>query len=288
MKVSGFTIVRNSVRLTYPFLESVRSALPLCDEFIINCGASDDSTRELCVQLQQENPGKIKILDSVWKTDGQSGGFQLKHQSDLALAQCQGRWCLYLQADEVLHEKDYPAIRAAMGRADSRPDIDGLVFEYRHFYGSFAYEIRGRNWYQKEVRLFKNGRTIEAFRDAQGFRRGGERLKVFPANARVFHYGYVRTPDSLGTKAAEMSQWWGAKPTNSPKEVELHRHVGLNRYPGSHPGVMASLLQKPNGFDPKKCRRKWDRNEIKNALTLLWESFVPFRLGEFRNYEIVR
>ncbi len=288
IRVSGFTIVRNAIKLSYPFLESVRSALPLCDEFIINCGSSEDDTRRLCAQLEKEFPQKVRVLETRWETDGQSGGFQLKHQSDLALAQCSGRWCLYLQADEVLHEKDFPALKIALGQADSRPDIDGLVFDYRHFYGSFDFEIRGRNWYQKEVRLFKNGRGIHAFRDAQGFRKNGERIKVFPANARVFHYGYVRTPSSLGQKAEEMSKWWGVKPENSPKAVELIRHVGLTRYKGTHPCVMASLLKSPSQFDPKQCRRKWDRNEFKNALTLLWESFFPFRIGEFRNYEVIR
>ncbi len=286
-KVSGFTIVRNAVRLNYPFLESVRSALPLVDEFIINCGASDDGTRELCAQLQSENSDKVRIIDTQWNRDAQSGGFQLKHQSDVAAAQCTGRWCLYLQADEVLHEKDFPAIRTAMGRADSRPDIDGLVFEYRHFYGSYDYEIRGRNWYRREVRLIKNGRQIEAYRDAQGFRRKGERLKVFPANARVFHYGYVRTPESLGTKSAEMAQWWGDSKAE-PKEIPLHRHVGLSKYQGTHPSVMHLRRAQAAPFDPKQCKRKWDRNEIKNALTLLWEAFFPYRWGEFRNYEVSR
>jgi hypothetical protein len=287
VKVSGFTIVRNAQILSYPFLESVRSALPLCDEFVIGLGDSNDATEALCEKLQAEAPGKVRFFKTVWKREGQSGGFQLKAQSDAALAQCQGRWCLYIQADEVLHEKDYPAIRTAMGRADSRPDIDGLVFEYRHFYGSYDYEIRGRNWYRREVRLFKNGRSIEAFRDAQGFRKNGARLRVFEANARVFHYGYVRTPQSLGTKAAHMAQWWG-NATAVPEEVELKRHVGLSRYKGNHPAVMQLRLQEPNPFDPAKCPHQWDRNEIKNALTLAWEAFFPFRIGEFRNYDISR
>lgn len=287
IKVSGFTIVRNATRLSYPFLESVRSALPLCDEFFIGCGESDDNTRALCAQLETESP-KVRVIETKWERDGQTGGFQLKHQTDLALSHAQGRWCLYLQADEVLHEKDLPAIRAAMGRADSRPDIDGLVFEYRHFYGSYAYEIRGRNWYRREVRLFKNGRGIQAFRDAQGFRKNGERLAVFPANARVFHYGYVRTPESLGTKSAEMSQWWGEAPQNAPKDVQLVRHVGLGKYHGSHPHLMRPKLAEPNPFDPSKCARKWDKKELKNALTLFWEMFFPYRLGEYRNYEIKR
>lgn len=286
LRVSGFTIVRNAEILQYPFLESVRSALPLCEEFLIGCGDSEDGTRELCAQLERESPDKVRVFDTVWERDAQSGGFQLKRQTDRMLAECKGRWCLYLQADEALHERDFPGLREAIGRADSRPDIDGLVFEYRHFYGSYEYEIRGRNWYRREVRLFKNGRGIEAFRDAQGFRKQGQRLKVFPARARVFHYGYVRTPTSLGTKSAQMSQWWGEKPQNAPKDVELHRHVGLRRYGGIHPAVMAERVRRAAPFDPRACRRKWDRNEFKNAFTLLWEYFFPFRLGEFRNYDV--
>lgn len=286
--VSGFTIVRNAQRLRYPFEQSVESALPLCDEYIIACGDSQDGTRELCDALAAKHPGKIRIFDSVWQRESQSGGFQLKHQTDLALAQCRGAWCLYVQADEVLHEGDFPALRAGMAQAQTRPEIDGLVFDYVHFYGSYAYEIRGRNWYRKEVRLFKNRRGIEAFRDAQGFRRAGERLVALHSGARVFHYGYVRTPDALAAKAQEMAKWWGTHAQDSAEETRLHRHVGLRKYRGTHPAVMAALTAAPNPFNPAHCTRKWDKREIKNALTLAWESVFPFRLGEFRNYEIVR
>ena len=32
-------------------------------------------------------------------------------ETNFALSQCTGDWCLYLQADEVLHDKDHAAIR---------------------------------------------------------------------------------------------------------------------------------------------------------------------------------
>ncbi len=286
VQVSGFTIVRNANRLHYPFLESVRSALPLCDEFIISCGDSQDDTRDLCAVLEKESP-KVRVMETQWAREGQSGGFQLKHQTDLALQKCQGQWCLYLQADEALHELDYPAIRAAIEKASLRSDVDGLVFDWKHFYGSFEYEIRGRNWYRREVRLFKNHRGIQAFRDAQGFRRNGQRLQVLRANARVFHYGYVRTPASLEAKSSEMAQWWGSPPPTAGNPVQLHRHVGLRKFKESHPAVLAKRIALCPQFDPQQHSRKWDRNEIKNALTLIWESVFPYRIGEYRNYDIV-
>lgn len=287
VKISGFTIVRNALKLNYPFRESVLSVLPLCDEFILNCGDSEDRTRELCAELAAEHP-KIRVIDSIWTREKQSGGYQLKHQTDTALAQCTGDWCLYIQADEVMHEADFAPLRQGIQKANPMDHVDGLVSNYLHFYGGYNYHIQGRNWYRREVRLFKNGRGITAFRDAQGFRRDERRLRGLLTSARIFHYGYVRSPQSLATKSQEMAGWWGENPDSNPDSFALRRHVGLRRYKGTHPAVMADRIAHTPQFDPAQWSRKWDRNEFKNALTLAWESIVPYRIGEFRNYDLVR
>lgn len=284
--VSGFTIVRNAIQLNYPFQESVLSLLPLCDEVIIACGDSRDGTEALCENLAERYP-TIKLIKSKWTEANQSGGFQLRSQTDLAMSHCRNPWCFYLQADEVLHEQDEPLIREAIRRADQRADIDGIAFDYLHFYGSYAYQIRGRNWYRREVRLFKNNRGITAFRDAQGFRKEGKRLSALHSPARVFHYGYVRSSDSLLKKSGEMSKWWGEKPSADPSHFQLKRHVGLSRFTQSHPQVMSERIARdPGDFNPALCPRAWDGNELKNALTLLWDRIFPFRIGEFRNFDL--
>jgi len=285
--ISGFTIVRNAILLDYPFLESVRSLLALCDEVIINCGDSTDDTLALCEQLVSESNGKVRLIRSTWTREGQSGGYQLKCQSDAALAECSGDWCVYLQADEVLHEADTVKILSAMAAADADDKIDGIVFDYLHFYGNYAYSMTGRNWYRREVRAFKNNRAVESFRDAQGFRKNGERLLAIPSGARVFHYGYVRTSESLRKKAQEMALWWGGKSDPKKEDYRLYKHVGLKRFTQSHPRVMAERVSRNADYvNPAECTRKWDRNEFKNAITFLWESVVPYRIGEFRNYEL--
>jgi len=283
--ISGFTIVRNAQVLDYPFEESVRSLLLFCDEVIINCGDSTDDTVALCEKLAEDK--RVRVIRSVWSREGQSGGYQLKCQSDAALKECHGDWCVYLQADEVMHEADIPKILSAMAAADADANVDGIVFDYLHFYGNYAHAISGRNWYRREVRAFKNGRGIEAYRDAQGFRKNEERLTAVSSGARVFHYGYVRTSESLQKKSREMSQWWGQTPDPQREDYRLYRHVGLRRFKDSHPRVMAGRLARNGEYvDPSLCTRKWDRNELKNAVTLLWESVVPYRIGEFRNYDL--
>lgn len=287
--VSGFTIVRNARTLEYPFLESVRSALPLCDEFIINCGDSTDDTLEMCELLAADSNGKVKVVQSVWDLQDRKGGSQLRAQTDVTMAYCRERWCLYIQADEAIHEGDYGKIRAAIAAADQDDSIDGVVFDYLHFYASYDWVIRGRNWYRREVRAFKNDRGISAFRDAQGFRRDGRRLRAIYSGARIFHYGYVRSSVSFQAKSNEMAKWWGGKIEPTTEAITPRRHVGLQRFQGSHPGVMGErVVRSPHDFDPRRAPRRWDKNEIKNALTLFWEAIFPFRLGEFRNYDVVR
>jgi hypothetical protein len=285
--ISGFTIVRNARILNYPFEESVRSVLPLVSEFIISCGQSDDDTLEICRSLQKQFPEKIKLVESFWERKEQSGGFQLRYQTDRALALTSGRWCFYIQADEVIHQDDLPRIRESIKRADADERVDGVVFDYLHFYVSYNYEIRGRNWYRREVRAFKNGRGISSFRDAQGFRKNNVRLKAIRSNARIFHYGYVRTPDSLKMKSIEMSQWWGEAPSIQDRDNLPCNHVGLRRFTQSHPADMNARITDYNfEFDPRQSPRKWNRDEIKNLLTLAWELVFPFRIGEFRNYDL--
>lgn len=284
--ISGFTIVRNATILNYPLEASLRSLFGICDEVIVNCGDSDDDTLERCRRLEAEFPGRLHLFQSKWEREGQRGGFQLKCQTDAALSRCRGEWCFYLQADEVIHEGDLPAIREALSRAGARQDVDGLVFDYLHFYGDYRHFMVGRNWYRREVRLFKRGRDIEAFRDAQGFRVEGRRLRALPSGARVFHYGYVRSAKSFTTKSSEMAQWWGERP-EALEESQLRRHLGLKTFHGTHPLVMTERTAS-NGdcWDPTQGTLRWDKHEIKNALTLIWESLIPYRIGEFRNYDL--
>jgi len=71
MKVSGFSFVRNAVKLDYPVVESIMSILPMVEEFVISVGKSDDGTLEMIRAL---NEPKIKIIESIWDDSLRSGG----------------------------------------------------------------------------------------------------------------------------------------------------------------------------------------------------------------------
>ena len=106
MKISAFTFLRNAQRLQFPFVESIRSALPLVDEFVIALGPCDDDTEAM---IRAIGDPKIRIIPTAWNEnlDGtwKVKGFIYGQQKTIALFNCTGDWALYLEGDELLHIK---------------------------------------------------------------------------------------------------------------------------------------------------------------------------------------
>ncbi len=103
MKISGFTIASNAIRFDYPVVESIKSILPIVDEFIVNVGPDEDGTLSL---IESIGDPKIKIIRSQWNPNLDTGGYLFAQQTNIALFNCTGSWAFYLQADEVVHEDD--------------------------------------------------------------------------------------------------------------------------------------------------------------------------------------
>ena len=132
MKVSAFTFIRNGEMLGYPFIESIQSALPIVDEFVIAVGKSEDQTLE---QIRSIPSDKIRIIETEWNEVMQDRGFVYAQQKMIAQFNCIGDWAFYLEGDEVLHEKDLNTIRDTMQRHLNNPEVEALYFDYYHFYG---------------------------------------------------------------------------------------------------------------------------------------------------------
>ncbi len=157
MKVSGFTFVRNAVKFDYPVVEAITSILPLCDEFVIALGNSDDATEALVKSI---GSSKIKIIHTVWDDSLRAGGRTFALETDKAFKEISkdSDWAFYIQADEVVHEKYHASIREAMLKYKDDPNVEGLLFNYLHFYGSYDYVGEAYRWYRREVRIILTGR----------------------------------------------------------------------------------------------------------------------------------
>lgn len=239
MKISGFTIARNAIKFNYPIVESIRSILPICDEFIVNVGDSEDDTLKL---IQSIGDPKIRIIHTPW--DFSQGKEVLSHQTNVALKECRGDWAFYLQSDEAVHEMDYPRLRKAM-EENLNQDIDVLRFGWFHFYGSyFRYRI-DKGWYQKQDRIVRNNGKMESYGDAWGFRRkDGAELKRVSTGAYIYHYGWVHSEDKMAQRIVN-AQKIGFASGYDEKIKGQYAYGDLNRFPiyfATHPRVMEKRI----------------------------------------------
>lgn len=274
MKVSAFTIVRDAVRLDYPAVESIRSILPLVDEYVVLVGDSCDNTLEL---IRGINSPKLVVKESVWDPELRRGGAVLAQQTNLALDHCQGDWCFYLQADEVIHENDWDRIRSSMQRGLKRPSVEGLSFRYHHFMGD--YNLTSLLIYKRQVRIVRNGLGIRSAKDACGFSREGRKLRTQATGAWVYHYGWVRPPETMGRKQAQLEIFYSEDPEKTPPATNLRsRAAEINvvaaasawdydlsacvPFRGTHPEVMRVRIAAKNWQTPPCHAAPWWRNRV--------------------------
>lgn len=291
MKVSGFTFVRDAVRLGYPVVPAIRSILPLVDELVVNVGVSADGTLDLVRSI--DDP-RLVVFESVWDERLKVGGAILAQQTDLAMARCTGDVGLYVQADEAMHEEDHPRVREMLARLHGDPRAEGLLFDYVHFYGSFHTVGTARRWYRREVRAVKLGIGVRSWRDAQGFRVGpGEaarKPRVLPAGARMYHYGWVRPPEAQLAKSADFQRWYhGDEAVKRALEKGFAYDVDekLRPFTGTHPGPMREVVARADWPFHPRPRRLVRRGHVRHDLLDLFESVTGVRLGEYRNYVLL-
>lgn len=252
VKVTGFTFIRNALIYDYPIREAIRSVLPLCDEFFVAVGQSDDTTLEL---IHDIGSPKIRIIETVWDDALRANGEVLAVETNKALRaiSLDSDWCFYIQGDEVLEEGQDSLIRRAMKHHLNDKNVDGFLFKYRHFYGSYDFIGASNSWYKHEIRIVRNRAEIYSYRDAQGFRKGeNEKLKVVELPVHIHHYGWVKEPQAMQRKQRNFNKlWhddeWMASNIPSVDHFEYEKHVTqVKRFNGKHPAVMRERIEAMN------------------------------------------
>lgn len=292
MKVSGFTFVRNAVKYGYPVVESISSILPVVDEMVVCLGNSDDGTEDLINSIGSE---KIRIVHSVWDESIREGGRVLAVETDKALdaVSSDSAWLFYIQADEVVHEQYHHSITNAMRQYLTDTRVEGLLFNYNHFYGSYKYLGDGRSWYSKEIRIIRNNKEIRSYRDAQGFRKtDGGKLKVKQIDAFIYHYGWVKNPLIMHKKIEGVGKLWAGKeaikkvdePEKRNLEFDYSKIDSVTFFTGTHPAVMKQLIDNENWNFEADTKKKKFKNIKHKLLYILWQKF-GWRPFEYRNYK---
>jgi hypothetical protein len=314
MKISGFTMVKNADKLYYPIKAAIKSILPIVDEFVVALGDCDDDdlTRK---EIESIGDPKIRIIDTVWDLTKHPNGTENAHQTDIAMKACTGDWLFYLQADEVIHENDHHEIVSKCKQYLHDPRIEGMLFNYRHFWGDYNHVHNAHGWYPKEIRIVRNHPDIHSWESAQSFRKipgfsgknyrqqeGTHKLKVALLNAYVYHYGWVRPPYKMQSKKQALDTIHkGEKKVqkmyeNQPKHFD---YGPLNKIPvftDTHPTVMgewikrfnwADELQYAGGTNPYRMKMKHEKLKYRVVTWLEHNVMGGRQLGSFKNYTII-
>ncbi|MBL7927029.1 MAG: glycosyltransferase family 2 protein [Bacteroidia bacterium] len=290
MFVSGFTFIRNAITYDYPIIEAITSILPICDELIIAVGNSDDNTLAL---IESINSPKIKIIETVWDDNLRQGGHVLAVETNKALAAINKKatWAFYIQGDEAVHEKYLDNIKAAMQQHAHNQKVEGLLFKYMHFYGSYDYVGDSRRWYRNEVRIVRPNEALTSYKDAQGFQIKNRPLNVKPVEAYIYHYGWVRPPDYQQKKQRDFNKLWHDDAHVEKKFADIAQFDytqidSLAKFTGTHPKVMQQRIERINwefDFDPTQKKQT-----LKNKVSGFFEKHFNWRPGEYKNYKLLK
>lgn len=290
MKVTGFTFIRNAIKYDYPVVEAIRSILPVCDDFVIAVGKSEDGTLEM---IKSIDPQKIRVVETEWDDSLRTGGRVLAEETNKAFRALDesADWCFYIQGDEIVHEQYLDTIKQGMLRWKDDKKVDGLLFKYLHFYGSYDYIGTSSRWYPHEIRIVRNDKSIYSYRDAQGFRKGDdEKLNVKLLDAYVYHYGWVKDPRAMQRKQEIFHKlWhddeWVEKNVAKAEAFDYAAHIdAVEKFTGTHPAVMQERIRNSNWkFD-------YDISFNRTSLKERFKAFAEKRLGikmSYRNYRLI-
>ena len=318
MTISGFSMGKNALKLYYPMKQAIMSILPVVDEFVVALGQGDedDFTRR---EIESINSSKIRIIDTIWEVNKYPKGTEHAHQTDIAKSYCNGNWLFYLQSDELIHEKDLSIIQQRCKELLYDEEVEGLVFNYIHFWGDYQHYQDGHCWYTDEIRIIRNDPDIHSWQSAQSFRRipgfsgknyrqthGAYKLKVAKVNATVYHYGWVRPPALMQQKIKSFNiNHIGREEVERLSQLKMYDGLfdygnitRFKKYAGTHPAVMRNWIEKYDWDEqlrkkgPARSRNKLQlKHDLLKYRIVSWlekHLFFGRKLGDFGNYILLR
>jgi hypothetical protein len=192
----------------------------------------------------------------------------------------------------VIHEKYHKTILEAAEKYKAHQEVEGLLFKYEHFYGTYDYVGDSRQWYDREIRIIRNDKSIRSFKDAQGFKKDGQKLQVKLIDAYIYHYGWVKSPVQMRNKQKNIGKFW-----RNDEEWEAflqqedvfdfeNKFDSLEKFKGTHPAVMQERVK--NQHWKVEIDTSIKRFSFKNRLLYFIEKKTGKRLFGYRNYRLLK
>lgn len=197
MLITGLTLIKDGNLLKYPWKICISNLSSLCDEVIVNLGDSTDDTKEELFELS-ELLGNVKVFEYTWSLKPTGDGTELSKQANHVLSEASGDWIIYMQADEMIHERDHSFIRSAIKNVDE----DITQFELYRSYFWRTLSSRNSKYEIWLGRIFK-ANTHEVGGDGMyliRFKGEVERL-----NKLIYHYSRIGTEEEINKRVRRLT-----------------------------------------------------------------------------------
>jgi len=279
MKISAFTFIKNGEILGYPFIESIKSVLPIVDEFVINVGNSEDNTLEAIKSL---NEPKIRIIQSCWNDHMTNKGFVYGQQKMIAQYNCTGDWLFYVEGDEVYHENDLDYILQQMKIYEKDENVEALAMNFIHFYGNTSSYLDSPGWYRSETRIIKS--SIRSYAPDGLFwlvlrtNKKGRYPNAKLIEAYCYHYGWVRPEEKMNLKSKKVSKYW--KGTYKKIDYSQMDQKIIKPFIGTHPKVIRSWISSEEKLFIADPNYKITKKQKKHRFMLKIESLFKVELSK--------
>ena len=285
MKVSAFTFIKNGEILGYPFIQSIKSILPIVDEFVINVGSGEDNTLEV---IQAINDPKIRIIQSCWNDNMKNRGYVYGQQKMVAQFNCTGDWAFYIEGDEIYHENDLDRIYMSMKENLDNPEVEALIFDFYHFYGNANSYLDSPGWYRSEARIIKNSLRTYApdglFWLVLDNNKTGRYPRAKHTGAKCYHYGWVRSEAQMNLKSKNVQKYWGGE-ANKIDYSKMDQSI-IKEFKGSHPKIIQDWIPKETGVFVADQDYKLSLKQKKHKIMIIFEKLFGLELSK-KHYKLV-
>lgn len=249
--ISAHLITHQCMVLDYCVEATIRCMMDLCDDIYINDGNSTDGTLDLLYSLQNEY-GKDRI--NLWVRNWHHTRRMWTDEKNFILDKIpMDAYVLAIDADEVLHERDFHLIKSAVNN-----NIKASSFNVIHFYGRPTHYIQGPMWYRSHTRLWHRSTGIRLVHRERGCADDVLWPDGSPAHlerhtccgARIYHYGNCRHPRALGMKSKKADDLYrssvnyvGGKLASPRSFTYAFDTVGVIEFKDTHPKYISEWYE---------------------------------------------
>jgi len=286
MIVSAFTFIKNGDILGYPFVESIKSVLPIVDEFIINVGDCEDRTLE---KINNISSCKIKVIQSSWNENMVDRGFIYGQQKMIAQYSCSGDWLFYVEGDEIYHEKDLMHIRDQLEVNLNEEKVEAIAFKFLHFYGNKNSYLNSPGWYRSEARIIKS--SIRSYAPDGLFwlvldsNKHGRYPRAKLLDIYCYHYGWVRSEEEMNLKSHKVQKYWNKKYTKIDYS-QIDQKI-IREFKDKHPSIMKQWLKNDKEIFKADKNYKLTKKQRKHRLMILFERIFGIDLSK-KHYKKIK